>query len=141
MFRLRNIAKRDYQESVTSGQTDRQTPDKVIPMCHYALQATHLLTLNFVNHVKESSIKKKMSLAPNSKVHKFCLFSAGGYDKNLHLDRASVECYDPATDEWTFVSEMEKARSGLSLVSIDQYIYAFGGRYKHTDQYFDLAER
>ena len=39
----------DYQESVTTGQTDsqtdrrmdRQTPDKVIPMCRYASQATH----------------------------------------------------------------------------------------------------
>ena len=30
----------DYQESVTTGQTDRQTPDKVIPMCRYASQAT-----------------------------------------------------------------------------------------------------
>ena len=41
---LQNIAMRDYQESVTTGQTDtqtdRQTPDKVIPMCRYALQAT-----------------------------------------------------------------------------------------------------
>ena len=40
MRRLRNIAMRDYQESVTSEQTDRQTPDKVIPMCRYASQAT-----------------------------------------------------------------------------------------------------
>ena len=44
MCRLRNIAMRDYQESVTMGQTDtrthRQTPDKVIPMCRYASQAT-----------------------------------------------------------------------------------------------------
>ena len=44
MCRLRNIAMRDYQESVTTGQThrwtDRQTPDKVIPMCRYASQAT-----------------------------------------------------------------------------------------------------
>ena len=31
---LQNIAICDYQESVTN----RQTPDKVIPMCHYALQ-------------------------------------------------------------------------------------------------------
>ena len=30
----------DYQESVTTGQTDRQTPDKVIPMCRYASQET-----------------------------------------------------------------------------------------------------
>ncbi|KAK3087232.1 hypothetical protein FSP39_003402 [Pinctada imbricata] len=69
------------------------------------------------------------------------IYVAGGYDKNLHMDRASVECYDPSTEEWSFVSEMEKARSGLSLVCIDEFIYAFGGRYKHTDQYFDLAER
>ena len=45
---LRNIAMCDYQESVTTGQThrqtdgqtDRQTLDKVIPMCRYASQAT-----------------------------------------------------------------------------------------------------
>ena len=39
----------DYQESVTTwqtdGQTDRQTPDKVLPMCHYASQATQKSTL------------------------------------------------------------------------------------------------
>ena len=35
---LRNIAMLDYEESVTTGQT--QTPDTVIPMCRYALQAT-----------------------------------------------------------------------------------------------------
>ena len=42
--RLRNIAMCDYQESVTTGLTGRkthiQTPDKVIPMCLYASQAT-----------------------------------------------------------------------------------------------------
>ena len=54
MCRLRNIARRDYQESLSTGQThththththtdrqtDRQTLDKVIPMCRFALQAT-----------------------------------------------------------------------------------------------------
>ena len=54
MCRLQNIAMPDYQESVTTGQTDyqesvttgqdrrtdKQTPEKVIPMCRYALQAT-----------------------------------------------------------------------------------------------------
>ena len=50
MCRLGNIAMRDCQESVTTGQThgqtdrqtDRQTPDEVIPMCRYASQATQL---------------------------------------------------------------------------------------------------
>ena len=36
MCGLQNIAIHDYQESVTTVQT----PDKVIPMCHYALLAT-----------------------------------------------------------------------------------------------------
>ena len=36
----RKLAMRDYKESVTTRQTDRQTPDKVIPMCGYASQAT-----------------------------------------------------------------------------------------------------
>ena len=42
MCRLGNIALREYQDSVyrTDRLRDRQTPDKVIPMCRYALQAT-----------------------------------------------------------------------------------------------------
>ena len=44
MCRLRNIAMRDDQESVTTGQTDtqtdRQTSDKVIHICRCASQAT-----------------------------------------------------------------------------------------------------
>ena len=43
-FSLYGVHKRDYLESVTTGQTDarthRQTPDKVFPMCRYASQAT-----------------------------------------------------------------------------------------------------
>ena len=41
-----NIAMCDYQESVTTRQTDKrmdkQMPDKVIPLCNYASQATQL---------------------------------------------------------------------------------------------------
>ena len=53
MCRLRNKAMSDYQEIVTTGQTDgrtetnRQTPDKVIPMCRYASQATQ----KFLKHL------------------------------------------------------------------------------------------
>ena len=50
-FSLYGVHKHDYQESVTTGQTDarthRQTPDKVIPMCRYASQATQYFYLNF----------------------------------------------------------------------------------------------
>lgn len=69
------------------------------------------------------------------------VFFLGGYDKILHTDRASMECFDPDTQEWTLTAEMEKARSGLVLVALDHYIYAFGGRFRPTDQYFDLVER
>ena len=41
MCRLQNIAMRDYQESVTTGQTHGQTPDKVIPMCRFASNKGH----------------------------------------------------------------------------------------------------
>ena len=51
MCRLRNIAMRDYQESVTTGQTDtgtdRQRPHKVIPMCRYASQALQKIVTAF----------------------------------------------------------------------------------------------
>ena len=55
-FSLYGVHKRDYQESVTIGQTDartharthRQTPDKVIPMCRYASQATQKLRENLM---------------------------------------------------------------------------------------------
>ena len=52
------IALRDYQENVSTGQThgqtdatDRQTPDKVIHLCRYASQATQ----------KPQHLKKKMT--------------------------------------------------------------------------------
>ena len=44
MCRLQNIAMRDYRtDKQTDRHMDRKTPDKVIPMCHYASQATQKL--------------------------------------------------------------------------------------------------
>ena len=46
---------RDYQESLNTGQTDtrtdRQTPDKMIPICWYAVQVTQKASMlnNFHN--------------------------------------------------------------------------------------------
>ena len=57
MCHLQNTAIRHYQESVTDrqtdGRTDRQATDKVIPMCHYASQATQKTTLKGKNKVFE----------------------------------------------------------------------------------------
>ena len=65
---------------------------------------------------------------------------AGGFDKSFQTDRASVECYDPELEEWSFVSEMETPRSGLVLATVDHYLYAIGGR-SRFHMYYDMAER
>lgn len=59
----------------------------------------------------------------------------------MHCDRASVECYCPIKNVWTFVGELEKARSGLNLVSLGSFIYAIGGRNRSNDQYFPTCEK
>ena len=62
---------RDYQESVTTGQTDRwtdrQTPDKVIPMCRYASQVTQKMKLHSMFQRTESKdVKQKTQLSTMS---------------------------------------------------------------------------
>ncbi len=69
-----------------------------------------------------------------------CLVTAGGYDKSFQTDRASVECYDPEREMWSFVSEMETPRSGLVLATVDHYLYAVGGR-SRSHHYYNMAER
>ena len=53
----------DYQESVTTGQTDtymdRQMPDKVIPICRFASQATHKVYENMPNNIYQSKLQRK----------------------------------------------------------------------------------
>lgn len=97
-----------------------------------------LFALDFVGI--DQALPVNIKLHFNGPLH-ITLYFVGGFDRALHMDRASVECYDSLSEEWTFVSEMEKARSGLALVAIEHFIYAFGGRYKDRDQYFDLSER
>ncbi len=72
--------------------------------------------------------------------HLFCA-TPGGSDKSIHTDRASVECYDPNTDAWTFLTEMDKGRSGLLLVAIDRYLFVIGGRARYLDRYYNWTER
>ena len=39
----------------------------------------------------------------------------------------SVFCYDPASNSWTEVANMNKRRRGHSLVRLDDCLYAIGG--------------
>ena len=73
-------------------------------------------------------------------VHTVFVLFAGGFDKSFQTDRASVECYDPEMEEWSFVSEMETPRSGLVLATVDHYLYAIGGR-SRFHMYYDMGER
>ena len=59
MCRLRNIAMHDYQESMTTGQTDR-CRTKVIPMCRYASQATQKIDI-YLHHVFIHALKLYLS--------------------------------------------------------------------------------
>jgi kelch-like protein 18 len=49
----------------------------------------------------------------------------GGYDGVSSLN--SVETYDPAADQWTMISSMEKHRSASGVVVLNNQIYAIGG--------------
>lgn len=53
------------------------------------------------------------------------MFVAGGFDGHNCL--FSVEVYDPVFDQWTVLSPMSTRRSGVSLVSCDDKVYAIGG--------------
>ena len=90
MCRLRNIAMRDYQESVTTGQTDgqtdRQTPDKFILMLaniliwSYCIKVVHFILISFFKtcfHHCESLYNKYFYRAMYDWLQYFCGESKG----------------------------------------------------------------
>lgn len=40
---------------------------------------------------------------------------------------SSAEVYDTATKQWSYIPEMTSPRSGVSLVTFDNTLYAIGG--------------
>ena len=53
------------------------------------------------------------------------VFIAGGFNGQEVL--SSAEVFDPQTSQWTFISCMQSARSGVSLLAHHGYLYALGG--------------
>ena len=51
------------------------------------------------------------------------MYVTGGYDDQ---DMSSAECYDPDTKTWSQVANMNIARQGHGLVSVNGRLYAFG---------------
>ena len=38
-----------------------------------------------------------------------------------------TECFDPRSNQWTYVARMQRPRSGLGLALVDKCIFAVGG--------------
>lgn len=53
------------------------------------------------------------------------LYAVGGFNGTERL--ASVECYHPENNAWSFVPSMTCGRSGAGVAAINQYIYVVGG--------------
>lgn len=53
------------------------------------------------------------------------LYAVGGFNGTERL--ASVECYHPENNAWSFVPSMTCGRSGSGVAAINQYIYVVGG--------------
>ena len=55
------------------------------------------------------------------------IYVTGGYGNNQNM--SSVDCYDPDTNTWSQMANMNIARYGHSLVSLHGRLYAIGGHY------------
>lgn len=54
------------------------------------------------------------------------IYVAGG-SGHQHTSLSTVEFYDPSTEEWKQVSDMNMQRQDFTLVEADGYLYAIGG--------------
>lgn len=57
------------------------------------------------------------------------IYAVGGYEKNTPYGNTprSVERYDPITNQWKYMSDMNEKRMEFAVILLDGYIYAIGG--------------
>uniref|UniRef100_A0A8C3BYB6 Kelch-like protein 3 n=1 Tax=Cairina moschata TaxID=8855 RepID=A0A8C3BYB6_CAIMO len=55
------------------------------------------------------------------------LYAVGGYDGASRQCLSTVEQYNPATNEWTYVADMSTRRSGAGVGVLSGLLYATGG--------------
>ncbi|GAB5566732.1 kelch-like protein 3 isoform X1 [Prionailurus iriomotensis] len=55
------------------------------------------------------------------------LYAVGGYDGASRQCLSTVEQYNPATNEWTYVADMSTRRSGAGVGVLSGQLYATGG--------------
>ena len=63
------------------------------------------------------------------------IYVTGGRDGLQHM--SSVDCYDPDTNTWSRLPDMNIARVGHSLVSLHGRLYAIGGYGVDSVEVFD----
>ena len=64
------------------------------------------------------------------------IYVTGGMDDDCQ-PMSSVDCYDPDTNTWSQVADMNMARRGHSLVSLHGRLYAIGGYRVDTVDVYD----
>ena len=62
------------------------------------------------------------------------IYVTGGYDRK---PMSSVDCYDPDTNTWSQVANMNCARKEHILVSVHGRLYAIGGRDADSVEVYD----
>jgi hypothetical protein len=67
------------------------------------------------------------------------IYITGGQDRATA--HSTVECYDPVEESWTYRAEMTYACSGLTMVSTQTHLFAFGGRSKTNHVYYNKIQR
>uniref|UniRef100_A0A4W3KDE0 Influenza virus NS1A binding protein b n=1 Tax=Callorhinchus milii TaxID=7868 RepID=A0A4W3KDE0_CALMI len=60
------------------------------------------------------------------------LIVAGGYNREECL--RTVECYDPATDNWSFIAPMRTPRARFQMAVLMDQLYVIGGSNGHSDE-------
>uniref|UniRef100_A0A8C6UTF3 Influenza virus NS1A binding protein a n=1 Tax=Neogobius melanostomus TaxID=47308 RepID=A0A8C6UTF3_9GOBI len=60
------------------------------------------------------------------------LIAAGGYNREECL--RTVECYDPAEDNWTFIAPMRTPRARFQMAVLMGQLYVIGGSNGHSDE-------
>lgn len=67
------------------------------------------------------------------------IYIAGGHDRQTH--HSSMESYDPATNQWKPCANMNYSCSGIALSSVGHYLFAFGGRNRFAQAYYNKIQR
>ena len=115
------LRKRDYR---TDTRTDRQTPDKVIPMCRYASQAKP--DFFFIQSILFISKKRVRKLSIFWQTKGFSIFvRAGWFLSSLEILKSKItffpgKCYQ---DDWDGIAAAQEVSDRWFITGVSLYTY------------------